>query len=268
MESRTTTSPAALSPRCRRSKRVSEFGSSRGFSLVELLVSIGVIGALLAIILPVLGSIRLEANESASLSNAKQHTAGIQSFADAHDDGFPFIEPGSSVKNSAGGAIRSSELWTTTRWWPSLLWDWSSGGLPEWYLSPRADRPTGGGANAWPTSYVLTKTIAADPSVWEPGPRLSEAEQRRFVRRTRVSEVTFASSKVLVFDAELAYRRGTVLQSVPHVELRTPMAFFDGHARIEFPKDGREPAVCRLDSPDAVAWVLLDTAGGIRGRDF
>ena len=53
----------------------------RAFSLVELLVVLGVIAVLIGILLPVLASARRSANRAACLANLKQIDAGLQMYA-------------------------------------------------------------------------------------------------------------------------------------------------------------------------------------------
>ena len=52
--------------------------SKRGFSLIELLVAIGIIAILLAILLPVLSSARREGRRAACLANLQQWSASFQ----------------------------------------------------------------------------------------------------------------------------------------------------------------------------------------------
>src|SRR5436853_7473377 len=55
-----------------------------GFSLVELLVAIGIIGLLLAILLPVLSSARKEGRRAACLASLQQWSASFQVYLNDH----------------------------------------------------------------------------------------------------------------------------------------------------------------------------------------
>jgi prepilin-type N-terminal cleavage/methylation domain-containing protein len=59
------------------------------FTLVELLVVIGIVAVLIAILLPVLGKARAQANRTVCLSNIRQLGAGILMYCNDNDGYFP-----------------------------------------------------------------------------------------------------------------------------------------------------------------------------------
>jgi prepilin-type N-terminal cleavage/methylation domain-containing protein len=62
---------------------------SRGFTLVELLVVIGIIALLIGILIPTLGKARAAANRAACLSNIRQLGIGIVAYCNANKGCFP-----------------------------------------------------------------------------------------------------------------------------------------------------------------------------------
>ncbi len=87
----------------------------RAFTLVELLVVIGIIALLIAILLPALRKARLAAQEAACMSNLRQFGVGFQVYADANKGLLP--QDGPDGKNTTPGSLigKQGPLDTTSR---------------------------------------------------------------------------------------------------------------------------------------------------------
>ena len=73
-----------------------------GFTLIEVLVVIGIIAALIGILLPVLSRAREESKKTACLSNLRQLGQGMLMYANEHRDRLPNGNPPGSAKDYAG----------------------------------------------------------------------------------------------------------------------------------------------------------------------
>jgi len=70
-------------------RRLSPHGRCRGVTLIELLVVIGIIGFLIALLIPAVQAAREEARRSQCNNNLKQIGLGLQTYADIHKS-FPY----------------------------------------------------------------------------------------------------------------------------------------------------------------------------------
>jgi prepilin-type N-terminal cleavage/methylation domain-containing protein/prepilin-type processing-associated H-X9-DG protein len=69
------------------------WNATRAFSLVELLVVIGIVGVLIAILLPTLSRVREQARRTHCLSNLRQLGHAMLLYANAHNDRLPNTNP-------------------------------------------------------------------------------------------------------------------------------------------------------------------------------
>src|SRR5687767_568898 len=70
-----------------------------GFTLVELLVVVGIIAVLVSMLLPALNKARAQAQKTACLSNLRQLGVGMRMYANDHADRLPNSNPANTVND-------------------------------------------------------------------------------------------------------------------------------------------------------------------------
>jgi len=104
--------------------------SSRAFTLVELLVVIGIIGLLVGILLPSLSRARQQANATKCAANLRQIVTAAHMYA---NDNKGKIVPG--AVQVAGPPINADPL-TYTLWWGEIIWGTGPFTHERGFLSP------------------------------------------------------------------------------------------------------------------------------------
>lgn len=249
-----------------------------GFTLVELLVSIGIIALLIGLAIPALSGARKRARDAAILSNLKQTGLAMESYVQRYDGWLPYAIEGTPFRTAplsdqGAGAITGSH-WQLSTYWSSLFFEVAP--WEEWFRlwafpDPRRsqDRPWEGSPGLdgpffqGQSSLEYARSLFTRPEVWQPGPPITD--RASVLRAVRMTEVRYPSAKVSLFDRELCVR----VQCDDPMAVKRGMLFLDGHAAMRALSDANPPRKGRLpELADFGALPVHDTDGGAYGRDF
>jgi prepilin-type processing-associated H-X9-DG protein/prepilin-type N-terminal cleavage/methylation domain-containing protein len=122
-----------------------------GFTLVELLVVIGIIALLVGILLPALGRAREQANATACAANLRQVVTAATMYA---NDNKGKIVP--------GAVLVSTAPLTYTLWWGEIVWGTGPFSHGRGFLSPYFD----GGGSAEERKITLCPSFNDTSSLW------------------------------------------------------------------------------------------------------
>ena len=255
----------------------------RGFTLIELLVVIAIVGLLIGLLLPALGSARTQARQTLSLSNVRSIAQSFELYTGTHRV-YPF--PG-QVEGSPPGMtgaeysmrwyardgiaiIATSEVWPLAKLWPALISDitpweeafvtWVSPGRSK--ELPTVDDVFGDTPPEEVVSYEYAHGFLARPRNWTEGAQADAS----LIAPTRPGDVRSPSSKVLLFDSDLTYRRTQPTLVEGHYDAPTPMAFADGHGDVLGPLDAAAGRPNPLNGTDIRR--LHNTPEGVLGSDY
>jgi len=263
-----------------------------GFTLIEVLVVIGIIGVLIGLMLPALAGARGSALQTVALSNVRSVGTQFTQFADANGkypqqglgevpDGLfsdGDYEPRGDeiiIEWYPGGMVIASTAYFDHSWmWPAMVAD-----IDEWptywetWISPRKDEdlpeihefgfdPENRIQDAISIRY--SNSFIARPGYWNGENHGSDLS---LLKSTRPHDVKFASGKVMLWDDDLSYMVG---KNTPEridglLVAKTPMAFADGHADALIPGDAGEAVVNSLTGETV---KLHGTKDGVHGRDY
>jgi len=243
----------------------------RGFTIVELLVSISVIGVLLAITLPAIRRVRESALELAVVNHQRQVMAELTRHAVDHEDFFPhYAGPGAADarldyplndSNTRGLGTVTPEnggYWGQPNFWWWVLERDGYGGMLA-MTGPEVDP-------AFVTDIALvfapiardtlTYTAFAKDALFASPPRIDVVALRT---PRRMMEVAFPSEKGVLMRANRA-REGE-FRAVPPI-----VSFADGSASaVAWDRFLPAAGVYQLVGPEGLP--VLTTRGGLGGRD-
>jgi len=245
--------------------------AARGFTLVEILVTLSVIAVLIAILIPTLSGARLAVGQTKSLANLRSLGVTIEHYASAKRSQYPYYEAGATMHlvtpelDTTQGAAMSPH-WHIDKMWPVLMHDiapWDEH-LLTWYspgrehAGPPNTIPLIVGFGAGPVSYHYSNSFIASPRVWNGRGDATEDD----IGPVNVAAVAHTSAKVVMFDYDRAYIRRSITASDPR-----PLLFADGSAAARLDTDAADPVPNVLNAPEYPR-RYHDTPDGVLGRDF
>ena len=174
-----------------------------GFTLVELLVVIGIIALLISILLPALSKARESANQIACMSNLRQLGTGMVSYLAANQGRFPRSAPWG---NPATGTMPYDWI----NWMPGANPDNGAliphlgGFVKKLFLCP-TDQIAGHtgmyAGGVYPYSYVMNSRL----NIWEPGFAAPYADDTSYDIHdvaTNIVDVHNAAEKIMFYEED------------------------------------------------------------------
>lgn len=267
-------------------------GVGRGFSLIELLVSIGIIGILLAITLPSLANARAAARETVALANGRSIGMSMQSYVERFK-AYPFRSPGTALDSSddfpapplpsdllavrwwpEGTIVATSSVWTLAHLWPGLVSEVAP--WPENYslwVSPGRSKELPVAKDPFADdddeelpfadiSWRYSNSFIGSPTLWQEG----AVADPKMLKAIQPHEVQFPAAKVLMWDADITYVPKEPKLVGDHYDWPTPMLFADGHAAVKKPTEAKETMPNPMNGMSRIK--LHNTANGVRGTDY
>ncbi len=235
-------------------------GAARGFTLIEVLAVIMVVGVVTALLAPSLGRVRDSGRKVVTLANLRTHAAVFAAYHTDYRDEYPSLTDAGATYSiirceSAGFAVKAL-YFEASRYWHLALADQYYGG--DW--ASRAKRTGWAPLGRWPaTALNWGCSFVADAAYYNPETRLRPPTQLRTIR---ASEVVFPSAKALMAAHTPWARFRRVIGST--VDGRAS-EFMPGDLLGEHPT-GDGPYYDYTDHFPADI-PMMHTQNGVRGRD-
>jgi prepilin-type N-terminal cleavage/methylation domain-containing protein len=230
--------------------------ADRGFTLIETLASIAIIGLLIALLLPTLSGARERARDIHCLASIGSHAKAMTTYQADHRDAFPCFVPPQATSTTF---IVAGEPRTINGYF-GQVYAWHFGMAEQYYdsqlIGPQFQRP---GRDPWlVTDYRYSASFLADAPFWNERTRTGPEQWRG----QKAHGVLYPSAKTLLADDRV------MDVSPPDAGV---IALVDTSARTIRTSEMRTP----LDSGEGEwpgTWSSgrfgIHTVDGVRGRDL
>lgn len=240
----------------------------RGFTLIEMILCIALVGLLLMLSLPALSSVRQGARTVQRLADLRTHAAMTASYGGDYQDAFPCIADPSAthtILQTPIGPYLMGYFDARFAWWMGVYDPYYGGDFNSVsFFAPRRHSP-GRGEPYW---YALG--CVARPEFWNLATRTPLGQ----TAVVRTAEVLFPSNKGVFINWHSAFAgtpdfSGQTLAAVP-----IEAAFCDSSAKVVASRDFIPPVPSGegpMGSPYArlsVGIPVVHTVDGVRGRDI
>lgn len=248
------------------------FAKSPGFTLVEVLVSIGIIALLIGLLVPALGGAHDRSRELGSSVNLRSIGQIFDTYIQSSRGLYPAPVPDrfySDPNPNMGPATMSH--WQASNLWANLFlesYPWAA--HEQMYLSPGAERELSSGPVIVTTfsSYVYSESFLGSPRIWTDEP-IEDHEWERLEQSVKRSMVRYPSAKALMWDRELGWiRRPLEKDERFNLLENSPMLFADGHVDTRVPADANDGVTNWAPSAPYPHQFLHNTRDGVFGRDY
>jgi len=235
----------------------------RGFTLLELIISIGVLMLLVSIAMPAISKVRRSAENAQSMAAMRQLMVALDGYTTDHQMRYPYFatpgRPQASITLHGvdlfdaplGGYFLQQSVYWASLVLPYLSADPKTSGFPTFVPVFGQDKRV-----VW-CRYMMTHTAFASPAYW----RGAEApDDLSLLQGTRVSQVRNPARKGILLDIAAG------AWSPRHENTDTIfVAFGDSSVR---PCDWH-PQASYVSRPfSATAFPIMSTEGGLEGVDY
>lgn len=249
----------------------------RAFTLVETMVSIGIIMLLIGVTVPALQAARLAAQETAELNLQRQSGMAIVAYADDHDGAFPYYGiPGtdfaplrfhSGPRKGDWIGNQYGDHWGQMFYWAYWLIGLGYEAESATYFSTGEKRPRWGSPDFDYLAFdALSPTVLANPTFFAPDSHFDIAkhggQRSQHVASPSVKGILKRSNFIRFWTMEEPIS-DEAAEQVPFY-----VWFADGHGAKWRDNQMRKGVEVRSDTYPVWSGPVYSTVDGIRGRDL